>query len=249
MSNSYLDSDALDKIAQLVLHTDDEGSSFVLCGSSALKIHKISMRLSADLDFFLPIEDESSFQSLLGKSLETLESRGYSAAIIRKSGNYSKVEIGVGDNSIESDFGCDYFSEPPIIHALGMVRSRDDAVGAKLSALYSRGAPKDYVDTFHIIKSCLYSRKALISLCENHEAGFIAHLFGERLKLVDGIVYNQVKDYLSSDELLAMKETLRPWGEVIVDESFRSSPIDQALTSLRSGFSTYYYGVVGGEPR
>ncbi len=71
----------------------------------------------------------------------------------------------------------DYRAFPPATLEIGPVLDPRDAVGAKMSALWSRGEARDYIDIDTVIESGRFSRESLLAIADQSEAQPLDRMF------------------------------------------------------------------------
>lgn len=75
-------------------------------------------------------------------------------------------------------------AEPPVHMSVGPVLSERDAVAGKLSAVYSRGEVRDFLDLDTVRATGRYSDEELLAFGREHDTGFNREMFAEQLSLV-----------------------------------------------------------------
>ncbi|WP_140399939.1 hypothetical protein [Aeromicrobium sp. PE09-221] len=70
------------------------------------------------------------------------------------------------------DFAVNWRADVPVHLGIGPVLTERDAVAGKLSAAYSRGEIRDYLDLDAIRRSARYTDDELLSLGHEHDVGF-----------------------------------------------------------------------------
>ena len=147
MQDNYLDS-----IVKLLLDNLRE-YDFVLSGGYALNKLELSYRPTLDIDLFTNMLDPDRFSKAVNKVLGALDEAGYQVRLERESTLYAKISIGDSMNSIDVDFGYDYREFEPIICEVGPVLNELDAILNKVSAMYARWLPRDFIDLYYIRQS------------------------------------------------------------------------------------------------
>ncbi|WP_127355202.1 nucleotidyl transferase AbiEii/AbiGii toxin family protein [Actinacidiphila soli] len=149
------------------------GYGFVLAGGYAVQAHGFLERLSDDVDLFTDIADPVAFSEAVDAvaaayrradlTVEVEKSGGVFArfAVADEQGHMAKVEL-----------GCDWRARPPAVLEIGPVLHPDDAVANKVTTLFGRAAPRDYLDVNAALASGRYSGGRLLQLASEHDAGF-----------------------------------------------------------------------------
>ena len=98
--------------------------------------------------------------------------------------------------------GVDWRKAEPAVLAIGPVLSLEDAVGNKLSALYSRAYPRDFLDVDSIRASGKFTDADLIRAAIERDPGFEVPMFVTQLQLVHRVLPEQVSQYnVDADQL------------------------------------------------
>jgi hypothetical protein len=86
------------------------------------------------------------------------------------------------DHTSKVELAANWRAQPPVVMDVGPVLHPDDVVAGKMSALFTRAEPRDFLDVDAAITSGRYSRERLCELAEQADAGFdrriLADLFG-----------------------------------------------------------------------
>ncbi|MFQ6002810.1 MAG: nucleotidyl transferase AbiEii/AbiGii toxin family protein [Candidatus Zixiibacteriota bacterium] len=131
--------------------------SFFLTGGTALSAFYLEHRVSEDMDFFT--EEEGQVPQVLPLLQEIVSKLGAQLEIRRSFRSYLEVFITGKKEMLRCDFALDspYRLEKKIFRQeYGIyVDNVTDISSNKLSALYDRGDPKDFVDIYFIIEVCI----------------------------------------------------------------------------------------------
>lgn len=124
-----------------------EGRGFALAGSGAIREHGIVDRLTHDVDLFTSASDPSAFVEAVGLVVEVLTLAGHKAHVVRQADTFTQLLITAPDGrSIDMDLAVDWREHGVVSMPIGDVLSPEDAVSNKISALYSRGEVRDFID-------------------------------------------------------------------------------------------------------
>lgn len=117
---------------------------------------------------------------------------------------------------IEVDLGIDWRAHEPINLGVGPVLDREDAVGNKGAALYSRGEIRDYLDVDAIRQSGDYTDDELLRLISERDPGFDLRRFIHVLRRSALISLRRVSSYdVSEDGLAEVTSRLSAWADKI----------------------------------
>ena len=126
------------EITRVALRSLD-GTSFVLAGSGAMREHGLVDRPTEDVDLFTSDVDLARFSSAVDAVVLGLREAGHDVAELRRVDQFARLEVTTADgHQVDIDMGVDWREAEPAVLAIGPVLSLADAVGNKLSALYSR---------------------------------------------------------------------------------------------------------------
>ncbi|HGJ65844.1 TPA: hypothetical protein ENS27_10705 [bacterium] len=144
--------------------------SFYLTGGTALSEFYLQHRLSDDLDFFT--EDEGQIALVLPIINNILSELGVKLEVRRNFRSYIEVFIDRGDELLRCDFAMDspYRLEEKLYKEdLGIyIDNAIDISCNKLSALFDRSEPKDFVDIYFIDKEIISFEKLVKEAKKKH---------------------------------------------------------------------------------
>ena len=162
-------SDLQRRVAALVLSVP-EAAGFALAGGGALIIHEIVDRTTNDLDCFGPTRD--AVDRLAPALHHRMLAEGFDVATIHKGHGFARFSVTdttTGDTTLV-DIGYDPADHDPVVTSIGSVRALEDLAGDKLLALFSRAAPRDFVDV-HALRNH-YTRRTLEAFAASKDLGF-----------------------------------------------------------------------------
>lgn len=129
-------------------------------------------------------------------------------AVADEQGDMARVEL-----------GCDWRARPPAVLEIGPVLHPDDAVANKVTTLFGRPAPRDYLDVNAALASGRYSGGRLLQLAAEHDAGFDPGYFAQALRAVDRWPDREYEAYrFDGGPVEDMRRRLRAWAAEILDE-------------------------------
>jgi len=104
----------------------------------------------------------------------------------------------------------------PAVLAIGPVLSLEDAVGNKLSALYSRAYARDFLDVDSIRASAKFTDAELIRAAIERDPGFEVPMFVTQLQLVHRVLPEQVSQYnVDAEQLNGIKNRFDAWASTL----------------------------------
>lgn len=121
-------------------------AGFALAGSGAMREHGVIERPTEDVDLFTSTQDVEQFAAAVRQVVALLRRSGFDAEESRRASQFARLHVRVTDEThVDIDLGVDWREQDPVILDVGPVLSLRDAVGNKVSALYSRGEARDYL--------------------------------------------------------------------------------------------------------
>lgn len=192
----------------------------MLAGGYAVQVHGFLERLSDDVDLFTDIADPVAFS----EAVEVVATAYRAADLtveVEKSGEVF-ARFAVADeqgHTAKVELGCDWRARPPAVLEIGPVLHPDDAVANKVTTLFGRAAPRDYLDVNAALASEQYSGDRLLQLAAEHDAGFDPRYFAEALRAVDRWPDREYEAYgVYGGQVEDMRRRLRAWAAEILDE-------------------------------
>lgn len=231
------------RVAQLLLEVIGD-AGFALAGASAIREHGLTDRPTHDVDLFAgPALSTEEFQESLSRSEATLRDHGYQVTRTRSFPFFARFHVMDADGAeLEVDFGINWRAHPPVQLTVGAVLSEPDAVAGKLSAVYSRGEVRDFLDLDAIRQSGRYTDGDLIALGREHDDGFDVGMFAAQLSRVMDLLPAEADEYgIDTATFTAVQQRLTNWavslrdtapprlGEPSLDRSPPDSAPDRAL--------------------
>jgi len=206
-------------ITRLALRSLD-GTSFALAGSGAIREHGLVDRPTEDVDLFTSDVDLPRFSAAVDAVVICLSKAGHEVAELRRVDQFARLEVTTPDgHQIGIDMGVDWRKAEPAVLAIGPVLSLEDAVGNKLSALYSRAYPRDFLDVDSIRASGKFTDADLIRAAIERDPGFEVPMFVTQLQLVHRVLPEQVSQYnVDADQLNGIKNRFDVWASTLRGE-------------------------------
>lgn len=125
------------------------------------------------------------------------------------------------DHPYKVELAANWRSLPPVMMDIGPVLHIDDVVAGKMSALYTRAEPRDFLDIDAAVTTGRYTRTQLCELAKQADAGFdqriLADLFGMLERYPDRrfAVYGADAAYIA-----AMRRRFAQWrGQLLAEGS------------------------------
>lgn len=192
-----------------------ERYGFCLAGGYAVQAHGFLDRPSEDVDLFAPADAERDFPLAVTNIIAAYEGDGLESSVTVDRPTFARLVVTdpkTGDSS-KVELGIDWRQHPPTRLAIGAVLHQDDAVANKVSALYSRGQARDYVDVHAVLASERYSQADLLRLAEDHDPGFDRRMFGQALMGVRRLPVEDLTAYrLDEGQAAVLVDRMTRWG-------------------------------------
>lgn len=154
---------------------------FVLAGGYAVQAHGFLERLSEDVDLFTDVGDPTTFAEAVAAVTEAYRIAGLTVEVDRSGDVFARLSVLDGQgHDAKIGMGCDWRSRPSAFLEMGPVLHPDDAVANKVTTLFGRAAPRDYLD----VHAALVSGR-LLELAAEHDGGFDQSYFAQALEAVD----------------------------------------------------------------
>jgi hypothetical protein len=110
---------------------------FALAGRGAIREHGVIERPTEDVDLFTTSQDVTAFSAAVD---QVTHSCGGAATVSsnRRAAQFARLRVDSADGvQLDLDLGVDWRQDDPVILEVGPVLSLSDAVGNKVSALYT----------------------------------------------------------------------------------------------------------------
>ncbi|MEA5454821.1 nucleotidyl transferase AbiEii/AbiGii toxin family protein [Sinomonas sp. JGH33] len=190
---------------------------FALAGSGAIREHGIIDRPTQDVDLFTTTAHVEQVERAAERAAAELRSAGYHVEEVTKSPSFTRLQVRSGDaHSLEVDFAIDWRKSDPVMLNVGPVLSLEDAIANKVSALYSRGEPRDYLDVDAIRGTGRFTDEELLGAAAERDPGFETGMFADQLDASRHITPRDVRMYgVDDDQLELIKERMGQWARQI----------------------------------
>lgn len=208
---------------------------FALAGSGAIREHGMIERPTEDVDLFTTSQDVTAFGDAVDQVIEQLRGSGFEVEQTRQAPQYARLHVSTEDGlQLDVDLGVDWRQDDPVTLGVGPVLSLADAVGNKVSALYSRGEARDYLDVDAIRASGRFSDDQLVTAAAERDAGFDVGMFAQQLAAASRLQPVQVARYgVTADQLEAVKARCVRWAAALHQQPARDTSGGLSSEELR----------------
>ena len=192
-------------------------ADFALAGSGAIREHGMTQRPTNDIDLFTVMQAATRFPNAVDSLIEHLAAHNYDVTVERATPSFAQLSVTPPDGApLSVDLAIDWRAHTPVHLDIGPVLDLADAVGNKLSALYSRSYSRDYLDVDAIRSTRTITDARLIELLQERDAGFDEAFFAECLRGASDISLTQVAAYgINGPQLHALQQRFRAWADDI----------------------------------
>lgn len=148
-----------------------EGYGFVLAGGYAISSHGIGSRPSVDVDLFTVSADPEQFEQAVEELRHALAKADLQVTENRVRPLFADLDVFDPhlNEHCNLQLGVNYREFPPHWIDIGPVLDVRDAVAAKMSALWSRGEARDFIDIAAVLDSGRFSADQVLRLADEQE--------------------------------------------------------------------------------
>jgi hypothetical protein len=196
-----------------------DGGNFALAGSGAIREHGLNDRPTNDVDLFTNERDPAAFELAVQQLADKLGGAGYVVEEVRRSPQFVQLRVTtIEGRSVGIDLAVDWREREPVTLSVGPVLSVEDAVGNKMSALYTRAEVRDYIDVDAIRASGRFTDTELVEAAASRDAGFDVEMFAMQLEQVLRITSDRFEEYgLDNAQLDVLKQRFTQWAKELRD--------------------------------
>ncbi|MQY14294.1 hypothetical protein SRB5_44580 [Streptomyces sp. RB5] len=190
---------------------------FVLAGGYAVEANGFLRRISDDVDLFTDQADPHGFAVAVTAVEQAYQEDGLEVRAERMAEMFARLHVtDEYGRAAKVEMGYDWRARPPVVLDLGPVLHPDDAVAGKVVTVFTRAAPRDYIDVTAALASGRYAGHELLTLAEERDRGFERTMFAQALLAVDRFDDAQFSPYgLDAEEIAVMRATLQVWADEI----------------------------------
>jgi hypothetical protein len=193
---------------------------FALAGGYAVQAHGILSRPSEDVDLFTAWERRGDFAAAVDAVVEGYRSAGYAVEIGQQFETFARLSVtdpGTPDRPYKVELAANWRSLPPVMMDIGPVLHIDDVVAGKMSALFTRAEPRDFLDVDAALLTGRYRREQLLDLAEQADAGFDRRIFADLLAMLERYPDRRFAAYgVTSEQIAAMRKRFTQWRDELI---------------------------------
>lgn len=188
---------------------------FALAGGYAVQAHGILVRPSEDVDLFTAWERRGEFAAAVNAVVAAYRDCGFMVEIVQQFDTFARLSVvdpSVSEHGAKVELAANWRALPPVAMAIGPVLHADDVVAGKMSALYTRAEPRDFLDVDAAILSGRYTRARLCELAEQSDAGFDRRILADLFGMLNRYPNRRFAAYgAAADDVAAMRRRFAEW--------------------------------------
>lgn len=192
---------------------------FVLAGGYALSEHGFGNRPSNDVDLFTNVFEPDVFAVSVAKLRAAFMNAGLEVHDNLVGRTFADINVTDPDTGESSDvqIGANYRAFEPSQVAVGPVLDVRDAVAGKMSALWSRGEARDFIDIDAVVVSGRFSREEVLEIGDKQEAlPFDRAMLAERFRAARGKETAEFAAYeIGSERRQEIIDRFQDWADDI----------------------------------
>ncbi len=218
------------RVTGLLLDTVAD-AGFVLAGAGAIRQWGLTNRPTEDVDLFAGhTTTAEQFRAALDAAETALTEAGFEVSRSRVSDSFARFHLqGEGEELLDVDFGVNWRADAPVVMTVGPVLSERDAIAGKLSAVYSRGEVRDFLDLDSIRATGRFTDPELLALGREHDDGFDTSMFAAQLSRIATILPTQAAQYgVTADEFAQIQGRTLDWAIELRDAAITPDVGDSA---------------------
>jgi predicted nucleotidyltransferase component of viral defense system len=158
------------RILRLISQVPLLKDNFYLTGGTALSAFYLQHRYSEDLDFFT--SNNRVISNAVAAFIAALNQSKVKHSVIRMFDTFTEIHIHAGSETIKMDFALDSpyrLQKVKLVDDVGIfIDNERDISCNKLSALFDRADPKDFVDIFFVHHNLMPVEDVIVSTKKKH---------------------------------------------------------------------------------
>jgi len=196
---------------------------FALAGGYAVQAHGILNRPSEDVDLFTAWDRRDDFDAAVNAVIEAYSDGGFAVETKQRFDTFVRLAVtdpARPDRPHKVELAANWRALPPVMMEIGPVLHPDDVVAGKMSALYTRAEPRDFLDIDAALTSGRYTRARLLELAEQADAGFERRLLADLFMILERYPDRRLAAYNASPaHISALRKRFAEWRmQLLVDE-------------------------------
>lgn len=193
---------------------------FALAGGYAVQAHGILRRPSEDVDLFTAWERRDEFATAVDAVVDAFRTHGYAVEVTQQFDTFARLAVTdptQPDQTYKVELAANWRALPPVLMDIGPVLHPDDVVAGKMSALYSRAEPRDFLDIDAAVTSGRYTRERLCELAEEADAGFDRRILADLFAMLERYPDRRFAAYgVDADHLTGLRTRFAEWRHELI---------------------------------
>jgi len=194
---------------------------FALAGGYAVQEHGLIERPSEDVDLFTGWDRRADFAEAVRSVVQAYQESNFQVEVVQQFDTFARLnvlDVDQPSQPFKVELAANWRANPPMLMDIGPVLHPDDVVAGKLSALYTRAEPRDFLDVDAAVASGRYSRERLCELAEQADAGFDRRVLAEVLGMLDRYPDRRLAAYGSTPEhIRALRARFAAWRAALLE--------------------------------
>ncbi|GIE96246.1 nucleotidyl transferase AbiEii/AbiGii toxin family protein [Paractinoplanes rishiriensis] len=190
---------------------------FALAGGYAVQAHGILDRPSEDIDLFTAWDRRGDFAAAVDAVVDGYRAAGYAVDVVRQFETFAQLAVtdpATPERPYKVELAANWRSLPPVVMDVGPVLHMDDVVAGKMSALFTRAEPRDFLDVDAAVMTGYYTRERLLELAGEADAGFDRRIFADLLAVLHRYPDRRFAAYEATpDHIAAMRKRFEEWRD------------------------------------
>jgi Nucleotidyl transferase AbiEii toxin, Type IV TA system len=177
-------------------------------------------RPSEDVDLFTAWERRGDFATAADAVIDGYRDGGYAVAVTQRFDTFARLAVTdptQPDHPYKVELAANWRALPPVMMDIGQVLHADDVVAGKMSALYTRAEPRDFLDVDAAVTTGRYTRTRLLELAEHADAGFDRRILADLFGMLERYPDRRFAAYSADPaHIAAMRERFAQWREQLL---------------------------------
>jgi hypothetical protein len=195
---------------------------FALAGGYAVQAHGILQRPSEDVDLFTAWERREDFTEAVQAVATAYRAAGYDVEIEQQFETFARLKVVDPEHADEPqkvELAANWRAHPPIMMEIGPVLHAEDVAAGKMSALYTRAEPRDYLDVDATIASGRYTPDDLCELAAATDAGFDTSVLAQVFAMLERYPDRRFAAYgATPEQITSLRQRFADWRRSLMDK-------------------------------
>ena len=192
---------------------------FALAGGYAVQAAGLVQRPSEDVDLFTAWDRRDDFAT----AVDAFRAHGYAVEVSDRFETFARLAVtdpGQPDQTYRVELAANWRASPPVMMDIGPVLHPDDVVAGKMSALYSRAEPRDFLDVDAAVTSGRYTRERLCELAEEADAGFDRRILADLFRVLERYPDRRFTAYgVDPEHMVGLRARFADWRRQLLTDS------------------------------